>query len=58
MLSSPICFKLLMQFALLPLSRAWLNAGSSIEARIAMIAMTTRSSIRVNGWCFISFFLF
>ena len=30
--------------------RAWFSAGSSIEARIAMIAMTTRSSISVNGF--------
>ena len=31
-------------------SRALLKAGSSIEARMAMIAMTTSSSIRVKGF--------
>ena len=40
----------LMQRASLPRSRAFCRAGSSIEARIAMIAMTTRSSISVNGF--------
>ena len=32
----------------LAVSRALFSAGSSIEARIAMIAITTRSSIRVK----------
>jgi len=36
----------------LPRSRALLSAGSKIAARIAMIAMTTRSSIRVKQECF------
>lgn len=31
-----------------PFSRALFNAGNSIEARIAMIAMTTSNSIKVN----------
>ena len=30
---------------------AWLSAGSSMAARIAMIAITTRSSISVNDAC-------
>ena len=37
-----------------PRSRAAFNAGSSMAARIAMIAITTRSSINVN---FVLFFL-
>jgi hypothetical protein len=39
----------LMPFAL---SRALLSAGSSIDARIAMIAITTRSSISENLFLF------
>jgi hypothetical protein len=37
-----------MQFASRAYSFAWPNAGSSKAARIAMIAITTSSSIRVN----------
>ena len=37
-----------------PLSRALFRAGSSIAARIAMIAITTRSSIRVNNFLMVS----
>ena len=37
-----------MQLAERPRSRAWFNAGSSIAARMAIIATTIRSSIRVN----------
>ena len=44
----PIVFKLFIQKAARLRSRAWLRAGSSIAARIAMIAMTTRSSIKVK----------
>ncbi len=33
----------------LALSRAFDRAGNSIEAKIAMIAMTTRSSINVKN---------
>jgi len=36
------------QDAALAFSRAEFSAGSSIPARIAMIAMTTKSSINVN----------
>jgi len=34
---------------LFALSFALLNAGSNMAARIAMMAMTTRSSIKVNA---------
>ena len=34
-------------------SRAWFSAGSSMAARIAMMAITTRSSIKVNLLLFI-----
>ena len=42
------CFRLLRHWEDLARPRAWFSAGSSIEARIAMIAITTRSSISVN----------
>ena len=38
-----------MQLALLPRSLALFNAGSRIAARIAIMAMTTNSSISVNA---------
>src|SRR5258706_15473426 len=44
----PICFVLLRQPAPNARSFALLNAGSSIAARMAMMAMTTSNSIRVN----------
>jgi hypothetical protein len=50
----PSCFKLLMHLMDFAFSLAWLRAGRSIEARIAMIAITTRSSIRVKIFFFIS----
>ena len=43
-----ICFRLLRQLDDLAVARALFRAGSSIEARIAMIAITTRSSINVK----------
>src|SRR5438105_758493 len=45
-----ICFRLLMHR--IPCARilAWLSAGKSIAARIAMIAITTSSSIRVKAF--------
>ena len=46
--ASPICFALLRQADACPLALALPRAGSSIPARIAMIAMTTRSSINVK----------
>ena len=52
----PSCLRLLTQEAERALSRAFSRAGSSMAARIAMIAMTTSSSMRVNCrmrfiWC-------
>jgi hypothetical protein len=44
----PICFKLLVQDIARALSRALDKAGSSIAAKIAMIAITTSNSMRVN----------
>ena len=44
----PICFSLPTHAMLLAFSRAFPNAGSSIAARIAMIEITMRSSIRVK----------
>src|SRR5258706_2421544 len=45
----PICRRLLVHFVRLPFSFALARAGSSIAARIAMIAMTTNSSIKVKA---------
>ena len=42
------CLRLLLQDDIFAVSRALFNAGSSIAARMAMIAMTIRSSIRVK----------
>ena len=42
------CFRLLMQLLDIARSRACCSAGKRIAARIAMIAITTRSSISVN----------
>ena len=47
----PICFWLLIHEALRPRSRADCNAGSSIAARMAIIAMTTSNSIKVKRAC-------
>src|SRR6266571_1352067 len=44
----PICLALLKQVVARALSRAWAKTGKRIAARMAMIAMTTRSSIRVK----------
>ena len=44
-----ICCSLLMHLVAIPLCFACDRAGSSIAARMAMIAMTTSSSIRVNA---------
>ena len=46
--ASPICFRLLTQEMLFALSLATFNAGSSIAARIAMIAITMSNSINVK----------
>src|SRR6516162_8319369 len=46
--ANPNCFWLLMQVAVVALSFARLRAGSSIAARMAMMAMTTSNSINVK----------
>src|SRR6185369_12829978 len=43
-----ICFSLERQEIARAFSRAWAKTGKRIAARMAMIAMTTRSSMRVN----------
>src|SRR6478672_8269684 len=45
---NPICFKLLWQLARRAFSRALANTGNRIAARMAIMAMTTKSSIRVK----------
>jgi hypothetical protein len=63
---SSICFKLSMHWVRLALCFALLNAGSNMAARMAMMAITTSNSIKVNprierpcfsakGLCFINF---
>ena len=49
---SPICFRLLMQLLPAAMSRALFSAGSISPARIAMTAITMRSSIRVKTFVF------
>src|SRR5260370_32816765 len=44
----PTCFKLLRHWMRLALSLALARAGNNIAARIAMMAITTSSSINVN----------
>src|SRR5438552_12692456 len=46
--ASPICLQLERHADCRAFSRAWANTGKRIAARIAMIAITTRSSMRVN----------
>src|SRR5437016_183821 len=48
MVAVPTCFVLLRQEIARAFSRAWANTGKRIAARIAMIAITTSSSIRVK----------
>src|SRR5262249_175138 len=45
-----ICFSLLMQTALRAAARTRAKTGKRIAARIAIIAMTTSSSISVKAW--------
>jgi hypothetical protein len=45
----PSCFRLLLQRTAMAFDLALLSAGRSIPARIAMIAITTSSSIRVKA---------
>ena len=52
-MDNPSCFKLLAQAIVRALSRALLNAGSNMAAKIAMIAITTNNSIKVK-YLFIS----
>jgi hypothetical protein len=47
--AKPICFVLLIQAIAFALSFALLNAGSNMAARIAIIAITTSSSISVKA---------
>jgi hypothetical protein len=54
-MAKPICRKLLVQVAALARSLALLRAGKSIPARIAMMAITTNNSIKVNLLFFIIF---
>jgi hypothetical protein len=47
--ASAHCRKLLVQAPRLPASLALASAGSSMAARIAMMAITTSNSMRVNA---------
>src|SRR3954452_23527073 len=60
MLAVPICFRLFMHADARAFSRAWAKTGKRMAASIAMIAMTTKSSMRVNPRLLgsISFFSF
>ena len=49
------CFRLLTQLIARARIRALFSAGSSIPARIAMIAITTSSSIKVKFLLFMAF---
>src|SRR5439155_23655357 len=44
----PICLRLERQLVVRAFSRAWAKTGKRIAARMAMMAITTSSSIRVN----------
>ena len=47
--ASPVCLLLFSQLMVCARARAPFSAGSSSPARIAMIAITTSSSVSVNG---------
>jgi len=51
----PIWRMLLMHAVCLLRALALLNAGSNIAARMAMMAITTSNSIKVNPVCFLTF---
>ena len=51
MIPSPHCLMVLVQEMALPLSRACCKAGSSMAARMAIMAITTSNSMRVK--CFL-----
>src|SRR5918911_1683292 len=53
-MASPICRVLDRQAVWRAFSRAWEKTGNRIAARIAIMAMTTSSSIRVKAWGFVS----
>src|SRR5206468_5172143 len=48
---SPICLQLERHDAARPLSRAWAKTGKRIAARMAIMAITTSSSIKVKPRC-------
>ena len=48
-IESTICLQLLMHWMSLALALARLSAGSNMAAKIAMIAITTSNSMRVNA---------
>src|SRR3989449_10639782 len=48
----PICLRLLRQTMERAFSRAWAKTGKRMAARMAMIAITTSSSIKVKPRCF------
>ena len=47
-IARPCCFAFEIETVFFAASFAWANTGNRIAARIAMIAITTRSSIRVK----------
>src|SRR6266508_3723151 len=49
MIAEPICFRFEEQTACRAFSRAWANTGNRMAARMAMMAITTSSSMRVNA---------
>src|SRR5437867_2444079 len=49
MTALPICFSLERQAACRALPRAWAKTGKRMAARMAIMAMTTSSSMRVNA---------
>ena len=51
-MANPICFRLLMHTACLAFSLACCKAGMSIAARILIMVITTKSSIKVNPCIF------
>ena len=51
MVATPICRMLEVHLMALAFSLAMDNAGNSMPARMAMMAITTRSSIKVKPLC-------
>src|ERR1041385_3914294 len=57
-MANPTCLRLFVQLIRCARALARANAGKSIAARMAIIAMTTNSSIRVKALiCFRKFFI-